>query len=349
MTRAQDIATGLLLLACAGCGGSVADQPVDRTNPQAAPRALERLRPLDERSIVWYNVENLFDTIDDPRTNDADMLPNGRLRWNSGRYRHKLRQLAQAIHWAAGEAPPILGVAEVENRAVLEDLVHTAPLNGAGYEVVHHDSPDERGIDVGILVRKAYAEVMTSEALTVVLPSGDRTRDVLHAELALADGERMHVFAAHWPSRREGEQESAPKRMAAARVIRTAVDAILAADPRALVLIMGDLNDGPLDASIQQGLRAGCAVGDGDLVAIMCSDRIRGRGSYNHQGRWEFLDQFVVSRSLAERIGVARVFMDDRLLFRHPRYGPSPDRTYAGDDHKGGFSDHLPIVLKLDR
>src|SRR5690606_17159083 len=98
MRRLLDIATGLLLLAGGGCGGTVADTPVAPANPQTAPRALERLRSLDERSIVWYNVENLFDTIDDPRTNDADMLPNGRLRWNSGRYRHKLSQLAQAIH-----------------------------------------------------------------------------------------------------------------------------------------------------------------------------------------------------------------------------------------------------------
>ncbi len=337
-----------LWLALAGCSGPAVDVVTQEGGDGAPKRPLASLRSLDERSIVWYNVENLFDTIDDPRTNDQDMLPDGPLHWTRARYQRKLEKLANAIHWAADEAPPIIGLAEVENRAVVEDLAHTGALQGAGYEVVHFDSPDERGIDVALLVRRAYAEVLAAEALRVDLSARDRTRDILHAELGLAEGERLHVFAMHWPSRREGEAESAPKRMAAARVARAQVDKILADDPRALVLLMGDLNDGPSDASVQEGLRAACTPGTSDLLAVMCSERVRGRGSYNHQGNWQFLDQFIVSKALAERVANARVFTDDRLLFRHPRNGPTPDRTYAGDSYKGGFSDHLPIVLRLE-
>lgn len=297
-------------------------------------------------SLVCYNVENLFDTIDDPRTHDNDFLPHGKLRWNTERYRHKLRQLAKSLSWTSQELPLLIGLVEVENRAVVEDLVGTSPLDRGKYIVVHEDSPDERGIDVALLVRPEYAQVLEHEALRVELPDGDRTRDVLQVRLQLAGGEHLHVFVVHWPSRGEGQEKSAPKRMAAARVVHRALERIRGEDPEAMVLVMGDLNDGPRDASVERGLKARCN-GPADLTALMCSDRCNGRGSYNHQGEWAYLDQFLVDPVLRDRIGSVGAFQDRRLLFDHPRYGPSPDRTYAGTSYKGGFSDHLPIVLRL--
>ncbi|MBS1583753.1 MAG: hypothetical protein JST66_16260 [Bacteroidetes bacterium] len=217
-----------LALTALACGPVPAHEDVGVPPGPAAPD--RPLKPLAGQVIVSYNVENLFDTLDDPRTNDDDFLPNGKLHWTGERYRHKLRQLARAIAWTGTELPPIVGLTEVENGAVLADLVRTKPLDQGGYQVVHFDSPDERGIDVALLVRAAYASVLAKEPLAVPLGS-DRTRDVLYVELGLASGARLHVFQDHWPSRREGAAESEPKRLAAARVVRDKVDAILAKDP----------------------------------------------------------------------------------------------------------------------
>lgn len=342
---------GAIVLAC----GAAADAPHTEAPAAQAPPSKARtapLKPLSGQVIVSYNVENLFDTIDDPRTDDQDFLPNGKLHWNTERYRHKLSQIAKAISWAGKELPPIVGLTEVEDRAVVEDLVHTAPLSEGGYLVVHFESPDERGIDVALLVREAYATVVEKEALNVPLPDNDRTRDVLHVQLALADGGTLHVFQDHWPSRREGAEKSEPKRMAAAKVVRDRVDAILAKEPQAKVLIMGDFNDYPSDRSIQQGLRAACdPAAQADLFDLMCIDTPADHGSYIHDGKWGYLDQMIVSRGFLNGKGphavAAKALWDKRLLFKHPKYGLSPDKTYSRDDYKGGFSDHLPVVLTV--
>lgn len=332
----------VLLLSCAGA--PAVEEVITEERP-AAPK--EPLQPLTGQRIVCYNVENLFDTTDDTDSEDSDFLPTGRLQWTPERYATKLAHLAEAIAWSADGAPPIIGLVEVENRRVVDALAATVPLKDQGYVVVHHDSPDERGIDVALLVRDTYAEVKSHEALNVPLEN-DRTRDVLYAELVLAGGERLHVFVSHWPSRREGQEKSEPKRIAAAHVVRAKVDAILAADPQAQVLIIGDFNDAPTDRSIQEGLRAACdRAGKADLFDLMCMDQPPGHGSHNYQGEWAYLDQMIVSRALLDKVGGAKAFWDDRLLFNHPRYGRSPDKTYSGDDYKGGYSDHLPVVLQL--
>lgn len=328
-----------------GCSTPVQEELPEQSVPapvNAAPASLKGT------AIVSYNVENLFDTKDDPATHDEDFLPGGELHWDMDRYRHKLDQLAHAISWAGEGMPAVIGLAEVENAGVVNDLIHTPPLRDAAYEVVHFDSPDERGIDVALLVRKDLASVVDKEPLTVDL-GRDRTRDVLHAVLKLADGETLHLFMNHWPSRGEGVSKSAPKRMAAARVVRRKVDALLKDDPQAKVLIMGDFNDIPDDTSIQKGLRAACATASSaDLFDLMCMDQAPGSGSFQYGGNWEYLDQMIVSKALLKSPGIklekAAACHDPRLLFHHPKFGPSPDKTYSGGHYKGGFSDHLPVV-----
>jgi endonuclease/exonuclease/phosphatase family metal-dependent hydrolase len=305
-------------------------------------------QPWGPTQAVFYNVENLFDTKDDPATDDQDFLPTGELEWTEERYRHKLEQLANAISWTGNELPGIIGLAEVENAAVVKDLALTGALAQAPYTVVHFDSPDERGIDVALLVDDRRARVRRSEALPLVL-AGDHSRDILYAELERKSTPPLHVFVAHWPSRREGQRESEPKRMAAARVVRDRVDALLAKDPAAQILIMGDLNDHPEDRSVQEGLAASCdPKSTADLFALMCMDRQPGEGSHQYNGEWAYLDQFIVSQALLPHCREARAFNDPRLLFRHPKFGPSPDKTYSGGRYKGGFSDHLPVVVGVD-
>jgi predicted extracellular nuclease len=334
------------LLLCAACGAATSSEPMQEDPSEALVQEGKGLQPMDGRAIVCYNVENLFDTQDDPAIDDSDFLPSGALAWDNERYRTKLEQLSEAIHWSAAGEPALIGLVEVENRRVVEELAATGGLKKANYAVVHHDSPDERGIDVALLVHPEFAEVAAEEPLAVPL-GDDRTRDVLYVHLRLARKAELHVFVNHWPSRRDGDA-SVPKRLAAAKVVRDRVNAVLKEDPQARILIMGDLNDTPTDLSIQQGLGAACdAAAQTALYDLMCMGQPEGHGSYNYQGEWSYLDQFIVSAAMLPLVDDAKAFWDDRLLFRHPRYGKAPDKTYAGRDYKGGYSDHLPIVLRL--
>ncbi|MCB0771461.1 MAG: endonuclease/exonuclease/phosphatase, partial [Flavobacteriales bacterium] len=184
--------------------------------------------------VVFYNVENLFDTADDPRTNDDDFTPGGRLHWTADRYATKLSHLAQAISWSENELPDLIGLAEVENRSVVEDLAGTSPLDGGHYQAVHFDSPDERGIDVALLVRHGVGEVVEERPLRVHL-DGDHTRDVLYARLGSGEG-TWHVYVCHWPSRREGPAVSAPKRLEAARTLREHLEEVRGPGDRVLIM-----------------------------------------------------------------------------------------------------------------
>lgn len=339
MTAVRMIPVWFALLVA--CSASTTPRLVEDQGP-----ARGELSSMAGQAVVCYNVENLFDTEDDPAVNDEDFLPNGALAWTADRYDHKLQHLSEAISWSTDGPPALLGLVEVENRKVVADLAGTGRLKDAGYMVVHHDSPDERGIDVALLVHPDFATVIHDEALTVEIPN-DRTRDVLYVEVAMAEDQRLHVFVNHWPSRRDGEV-SVPKRMAAAAVVRAKVDRILATDPEARILIMGDFNDTPLDASIREGLGAACdRATKARLFDLMCIDQPHGHGSYNYQGKWDYLDQMIVSAAFMPMVASAKAYWDDRLLFKHPRYGRSPNKTYAGRDFKGGYSDHLPIVLRL--
>lgn len=298
--------------------------------------------PLKGQHMVFYNVENLFDTKDDPNIDDDDFTPASELQWTPDRLNAKLDHLAEAIGLAGKDLPVLVGVCEVENEAVLARLARETKLKEANYRVVHYDSPDERGIDVGLLFDTDIFTLVRSEALNVPL-TDDHTRDILHAELS-AGAQTFHVFVNHWPSRREGREKSEPKRMAAARVLKNAITQVRPNTDRH-VIIMGDFNDTPADRSIQEGLGATCAKGRSGLVDLMCVDQPEGHGSHQHNGQWHYLDQFIISDELGDHVGEAKAVWNDRLLFNHPKFGPSPDKTYSGGRYKGGYSDHLPIVL----
>lgn len=346
------------LLALAACGvgqGALPTEaqdttPVDRVGTSQAAAF----------NVLFYNTENLFDTINDPRTNDDEFTPEGEMHWTGDRYRHKLQQLAEAIRFAGKELPGIIGLCEVENKQVVEDLAATPPLASMHYQVVHKDSPDERGIDVALLVAPAIGTAQNAHWLTVDL-GDDRTRDVLVADVQLKAGGDLHVFVDHWPSRREGEAKSAPKRMTAALTVRKEVDALLKKDPQTDIVIMGDLNDMPGDASIAEGLRASGSMVEGnrtsDLFDLVAADAQQPVGSITHVGQWQYFDHLIVSRDLLvprkggwHTAGAASL-KDKRLLFHHPKYGDQPNRTYSGrnDYHTSGYSDHLPVVMELRR
>lgn len=334
-----------------GCGENIATNSVE-----ARPQEQAQLLSITQGSVVCYNVENLFDAQDDPNVRgDEEYTPNGELQWTEERYRTKLEHLAQAIAAASPQLPLVIGLVEVENAQVCLDLIATPPLDRGNYILEHFDSPDERGIDVALLVQEGpYVLPDHAEALTVKL-HGDATRDVLYARLQLAGGEALHVFVNHWPSRREGIQESEPKRVKASSVVRDKVDALLATDPQARIIIMGDLNDTPLDRSIREGLAAALdtASHDHDLYDLVAMDKQKPAGSHQFDGEWSYLDHMIVSRGLLWPDNGLRAFdahavRSPMLFFDHPRFGPSPNRTYGGrGKYHGGYSDHLPVVLML--
>jgi len=304
--------------------------------------------------IAFYNVENLFDTIDQPEVDDSEFMPNADKNWNSWKYHTKLTRIGQVLVGLGGETPPaIVGLAEVENRGVLEDLVGNRVLARAAYKIAHFESPDRRGIDVALLYREAEFKLVHARAHALLL-SGEpdfRSRDILHAKGILRSGDTLHVFVNHWPSRYGGKEQSAYKRQAASQLLKSLVDSISSVTPGALIVAMGDFNDHPSDESLLN------LTGDdtNNLVNLMQGE-LNYEGSHRYRGEWAYLDQILISKSLrnpakkkAVQAGVAKVYNHELLLEKDDRYpGEMPFRTYFGPTYHNGYSDHLPVYLELN-
>lgn len=306
--------------------------------------------------VAFYNVGDLFDTEDDPLTADEEMLPLADREWTGERYEAKLQSLARVVA-EMGEGygfPVLVGMAEVENRTVMEDLAAQKAIAAAGYKVCHADSRDRRGIDVAFMYRPDVLHV--DRFRTVEADCGyPLTRDFAVIDGRM-DGERIYVVAVHWPSRRGGEWAERQRRTCA-RQVRRMVDSVRKADAAVKVIVMGDMNDEPHNRSIRRDLGARGRVDGGSyLYNPFAARRRAGRGSYRYDGRWNMLDQIVVSPNLVRgdvggqklyRIGrraLGRVFRREWML-----RGGEPFATYRGSDYEGGVSDHLPVYVVLGR
>lgn len=328
--------------------------------PTAASERCCGPQKADRYMVAFYNLDDLFDTVDDPLTADEDMLPLSDLHWTEARYRAKLHALARVIAEMGVENgfPVLLGVAEAENRAVLEALAAEPALAAAGYAVCHADSPDVRGIDAAFLYRPSLFRLEGFH--TVGAGCGyPPTRDFAVIDGRIGD-ERFYVVAVHWPSRRGGARAEEQRR-ACARQVRRLTDSVRMADPAVKVIVMGDMNDGPHDRSVARDLGARKTLrrdGSGFYNPFVPKRRA-GRGTYRYDGRWNMLDQIVVSPNLVRRkdgdgglclcrVGGGRamgsVFRRDWMLYRG-----EPLATYRGSDYAGGASDHLPVYVVLGR
>jgi hypothetical protein len=310
--------------------------------------------------VAFYNLDNLFDTIDDPKVDDAEFTPNGSGKWDSERYYTKLSHLAEVISRIGDEytknGPVFIGVSEMENRQVLEDLVHTPPLKSIGYDIVHFDSPDKRGIDVALLYQQKLFRVRSTKTHTLrMADTSFHTRDILQVD-GLLDGELVHVLVNHWPSRSGGEQESVFKRNAAADNCLSAVKAIYKDEPDARIIIMGDLNDDPVDESLIKHLKVKTKPEDvkpGDLFDPMWQLLRDGVGSIAYQDTWNLFDQIIVSSALMDknsggyRFLKAKVFNKPFLIQKEGAYKGYPFRSYGGGIYMGGYSDHFPVYMFL--
>ena len=307
-------------------------------------------------TVAFYNVENLFDTLDNPAINDEDFLPQGKLNWNKMRYDIKLNRIAKVVN-AIEELnkPDLIGLCEVENRSVLTDLVGLKSMDK--FDIIHFESPDERGIDVALLYRKKIVKVLNAKPYRVNFPNdpNDRTRDILFASLKIGK-DTLHTLVCHLPSRRGGADKSAESRLTAAFVARRIVDSVQNINPMAKIIVMGDMNDEPTDVSLQDGLQAKSTVEEaknGKLFNPMAALKAAGEGSYMYNKKYDMIDNMMLSEGLLSGKGFqyveksATIFKPDWLQEQNEKYKGSPWRTYAGSKYLGGYSDHFPVYLKL--
>lgn len=316
-------------------------------------------------SVAFYNLENLFDT-EDNENNDEDFLPGGANAWTEERYMQKLSNMATVIsQLAGGKAPDVLGLCELENRRVLEDLTAHPAIANLGYRIVHFDSPDRRGIDVALLYRPGVFNLVDANTHTVKIPGEPhiKTRDVLEVNGTIL-GESFHFMVAHWPSRAGGEQISLKRRMAAAEVMRRVVDSLQVADPTGKAILMGDLNDDPVSPSLTEGLRSRNSEselsGDWDLFNVMAKLHRSGYGTLAYRDVWNLFDNLIVTNNLIQENSKGlRVQLDKATgaygrIFNAPfltqstgHYKGYPLRTMSNGQFQNGYSDHYPVYLYL--
>lgn len=310
--------------------------------------------------VVSYNVENLFDCKHDTLKNDKEFLPNSMRAWHYGRYKDKINRIGKVIAAVGEWNPPVLvGLCEVENERVMNDLVKYSPLKEFGYRYVMTDSPDERGIDVALLYQRSDFKLLQSRSVRIHFKEKGRrpTRDILHVTGLVSTLDSLDVFICHMPSRSGGEKESEPARLFAASILKQAVDSLFTIRLHPNILIMGDFNDYPHNAAIGKVLGAIAptdSITPCKLYNLMADkEKDTAIGTYKYRGEWGILDQLIVSGFLLlNRGGLytsaedARICKFPFLLERDEKYfGCQPFRTYYGMKYRGGYSDHLPVVL----
>lgn len=320
------------------------------------------LRAQEKFRVMFYNVENLYDTKDNPATNDDEFTPGGQLHWTNYRYWQKLHNISKAISSVGeGYPPAIVGLCEVENDSVLYHLTKRTALQKHKYEYVITRSKDLRGSNVALLYQRDQIKIVSRKSYTPDLGDSVRsTRDILHVTGKVINGTLLDVFVCHFPSRREGIRKTRPHRIKCAQLLRHKVDSVLHLRKGANIIIMGDFNDYPNDVSMSEvlgGKRIESDISAKGLYNLLY-DRIdkKGAGSYKYKGKWGFIDQIVVNGNLLEKGG--KVFVKDKTVHvfsaeflleaDNKKYGgQKPFRTYSGFKYLGGYSDHLPIYMDL--
>ena len=314
-------------------------------------------------AIAFYNFENLFDTVDDPKKFDEEFTPNGDNHYTGAIYRAKLHNLATVLQKlgtdVTPDGPAIIGTAEVENDRVLQDLVAQPEIRDRHYQIVHFESSDPRGIDVAMLYNPKYFTVLRAEALYTDLSrpgeKGGKTRDVLHVTGILA-GDTAHIFVNHWPSRRGGEALSAKSRSIAAGVSKHVIDSLMKENPATRVLVLGDLNDDPTDISVTQVLGAKgdiWKIKPGGLYNPWVAFIKKGIGTLAYNDSWNLFDQIMLSSGWLQPVGKhwrynkAEIFNHDFLKEKFGRYKGYPHRSFDGSNWINGYSDHFPVIVYL--
>ena len=321
-------------------------------------------RKFKVHTIAFYNVENLFDTINDPNKFD-EASPIMEMKFNRQEvYKKKVKNMARVISEIGADvsnnSPAIIGLAEVENREVVEDLANDDALYKEDYGIVHFDSPDARGIDVALMYKKAlFSPIDVSNHELKIYDDITRKRVYTRDQLLVSgklDGELIHIIVSHWPSRSGGEARSRPKRLAAARLNKRIIDSLQAIDPYAKIFSMGDLNDDPTNQSLKDILKAEKNKEDVQLKSIynpMEGFFRKGLGSNAYRDAWSLFDQILITKPLLEtdyssfRFYKSGIFNKLYLTNKEGRYKGYPWRSFADGGFTDGFSDHFPVYVHI--
>jgi len=317
------------------------------------------------QTVAFYNVENLFDTINDPLKDDEKSPMMEIQRDRSKIYEDKISKLARVIsdigYDVSKTSPAILGVAEVENKKVLEDLVNHPKLKDADYGIIHFDSPDKRGIDVALLYKQDVFQPHSFSKHPLYLYRDNDlekriyTRDQLLVSGVL-DGDEIHVIVNHWPSRSGGEARSRPKRVKAAQLNKRIIDSLQDADKNAKIFTIGDLNDDPFNESMKGVLKTKDKREDAkgkDLFNPMEAMARSGNGTLAYRDGWNLFDQIVMSAPLLKkdfseyRYYKAGIYNKTYLSNKRGRYKGYPFRSFSSGSYTGGYSDHFPVYVHL--
>jgi endonuclease/exonuclease/phosphatase family metal-dependent hydrolase len=312
-----------------------------------------------EIAIAFYNCENFFDIVHNPAKDDEEFTPGGKYHYTQRIYEQKLHNIATVLQNMGGDdGPAIVGMAEVENSTVLTDLAQQPEIAKRNYKYAWFDGPDPRGINVALLYNPKYFTAISSEPLHVDLSAFEGksvTRDVLHVYGVLA-GDTVDVFVNHWPSRRGGEEASDAKRAAAAQVDKDAINTILKTRPAAKIIVMGDLNDNPTDASITGTLGAKAEqseVAEAGLYDPWINIYKGGAGTESFRGSWNLFDQVIISGSLLAnknhklQYEKAEIYRPDFIVDHYKGHDGEPHRSFVGTHWINGYSDHFPVILYL--
>ena len=296
----------------------------------------------DPLIIVFWNVENFFDYIDQGTgESDAEWSSRGERRWTKKKFQSKCENIAKSLFWIGdkyGKMPDVIGLAEVENRYVLVKLLENTLLRKCGYKIVHRNSGDRRGIDVALLYRDSIFDMVSMSVTTPEYESVKlATRDMLQVCLECVTGQKINMIVCHHPSKYGGAEESSSRRNAAMEALRGLCDSLEIADPGVPVVAMGDFNDTPDGA--QFGLLEGALVNMADGLFT------EGYGTIRYQGVWELIDMFLVSEELASGSEMEILQIPFLMTYEKKYPGMKPLRTYSGPRYVGGVSDHCPIVL----
>lgn len=320
----------------------------------------------DDNSIrvVFYNTENFFDTFHDSLKYDKEFTPDALRKWNFKKYYYKLNHIAKVLI-ASGEwnSPDIIGLCEMENKLVLSELIHKTPLKKLEYGYIHYDSPDERGLDVALLYKPEVLKVIYSKPIHINFPFDTlmKTRDILYVKGIIFNKDTVHLFVNHWPSRRDGPEETEKKRIVAATILKDKTDSILNLNNDSKIIIMGDLNDEPSDKSISQILNAKCDTANHQkqyLFDLMCE--LKSKDEYTYFYKYMYykeklvFDQFIVSSYLLNKKSKltitnnkAYIFKPEWILTKDKDNDIKPKSTYTGPRYNAGFSDHLPVYMDM--
>lgn len=312
-------------------------------------------------AVAFYNVENLFDTKDDPVKHDDEFTPYGAYRYSEKVYRAKLRNIARVIESMKSskypDGPAIIGLAEVENKAVLKDLIRQAAIKDRGYKYLWYDSPDPRGIDVAMLYNPQQFKLLKATPVPITYMDNDRKesgRDMLFVRGILA-GDTVFVMVNHWPSRREGQEKSEPKRVAAASINKEKVKQLWSKNIHANIIIMGDMNDNPNNKSIENTLGAFSnryIKRLGFLYNPWAEQHKSGKGTSVYMRQWDLFDQIIVSNGLLDNNGwkfkKAIIHDEEFLKDTYKNAKGYPYRSFKGTHWIKGYSDHFPVLIELE-